>query len=67
MPATYAPTCYVWPLPHAPRGEPSSAVVDEIAEAATVLSGSGMKFAMHVQTSLVKQALGPRNPWLTVT
>jgi len=39
-------------------------VADKIAKAATVLSGSGMKHVMHVQTSLTKR--GPPNPWLTV-
>jgi len=42
-------------------------LVDKIAEAPAVLSVSGMKYAMHGQTSLAKRASRPPNPWLIVT
>jgi len=42
-----------------------TAIVAKTAQNATVLSGSDIECAMHVQTSLTKKASVPPNPWLT--
>jgi len=49
--------CWGWKVPHA------AVFVDNIAEAAAVLSGSGMKCVTHVQTSLTKRASTTPQLW----